>query len=373
MPPKLSDATATEKILGLYTTLLLSNREWSLTELARQFGCSKPTITRLLEKIAGQEGVKLRSARRPEERNAMYYWLERQPENVERRGLALQGKDVRLLAFYRDIVAPLVPASIARQMDDAIRRAALPLAEAERPKEYAGAAVQAALVGNIDYTPQREILQTLLQAIAEKSVCEIAYTAPGKAKRTHDMAVTSLISGNQALYARGWLVEARGKPEARYPTLLAVHRINEAHLTKRKHKLEAPPDEDGFGIINEEAFTVRTHIAPELAIFMQERNWGPDQTFEADAVVEAGQLVEAGAAGTEATEGAGNAANTPNAENAGATPATPAGGILSFTARSYAEVITWTLSHGSKLRLLEPQCLVEAVQRELRAALKGYE
>ena len=45
------DATASHKVLGLFTLLLFSGRRWSLSELAKRFACSKGTILRLVESI----------------------------------------------------------------------------------------------------------------------------------------------------------------------------------------------------------------------------------------------------------------------------------------------------------------------------------
>lgn len=52
MPPKRnSDATAGEKLLALYSLLLFSEREFSLTELAERLRCSKQTVLRLLDQL----------------------------------------------------------------------------------------------------------------------------------------------------------------------------------------------------------------------------------------------------------------------------------------------------------------------------------
>ena len=55
----MSENTATEKILGLYTLLLMSSRPWSLSMLAKKFDCSKPTMIRLLARIERIEALVL--------------------------------------------------------------------------------------------------------------------------------------------------------------------------------------------------------------------------------------------------------------------------------------------------------------------------
>lgn len=51
MGKKWSDAKPSEKLLSLYTTLLVANRPYSLTELSILLDCSKPAVTRLLEQL----------------------------------------------------------------------------------------------------------------------------------------------------------------------------------------------------------------------------------------------------------------------------------------------------------------------------------
>ncbi|MDE7370792.1 MAG: hypothetical protein K2N07_03445 [Desulfovibrio sp.] len=104
MPEK----TATEKILGLYTLLLLSPRAWSLTELARYFHCSKPTMLRLISRIERLEGIALKTELRLEEgRWQKWYQLNRTPTEAERESLRFSADAMRLLAFARDLTAPL--------------------------------------------------------------------------------------------------------------------------------------------------------------------------------------------------------------------------------------------------------------------------
>ena len=52
MPKKLDpDARPSEKLLKLFSTMLFSDRAFSLVELASILGCSKPTVLRLITNI----------------------------------------------------------------------------------------------------------------------------------------------------------------------------------------------------------------------------------------------------------------------------------------------------------------------------------
>lgn len=326
MPEK----TATEKILGLYTLLLLSSRAWSLAELARHFSCSKPTMLRLLDRIERLEGVALKAELRLEEgRWQKWYWLDRPLNSNERAHLRFSAEDMRLLAFCRALAAPFLSADMGRLLDDNLRRASALFAEG-RHGEASEPYVQPAQLGSIDYAPFAEILNTLLRAIQERRVCEITYAR--KPDRSYEMAVTRLVSGNGALYAHGWKVTDKGRAAPVHPLFFAVHRLSAVRLTRRTHELATPVEEPGFGLVEGSPFRVRLAIAPEMADHVRERVFGTGQQLE------------------DAKDG---------------------GVILSFQARSKMELLAWVLSLGRHAHVLEPDWLGHAVQEEARAILNN--
>ena len=328
MPEK----TAAEKILGLYTLLLLSSRAWSLTELAGHFQCSKPTMLRLLARIERLEGVALRMELRLQEgRWQKWYWLDRVPTDAERSGLRFSAEAMRLLAFCRDLAAPFLSADMGVALDDNLRQVAALFANAAPDAENPVPLVQPAMLGSIDYAPYAGILATLLRAIRQRLVCEISYAR--KPGRTYEMAVTRLVSGHGALYAHGWKVTDKGRVEALHPLFFAVHRLSDVRLTRRTHELRSPVEELGFGVADGAPFLVRIAVAPALASYVRERVFGPEQHFE------------------EGEDG---------------------GVILSFLARSEQEILAWVLSLGRHARVLEPVSLAEQVHDEARALLQGH-
>ena len=326
------ETTPTEKILGLYTLLLLSSRAWSLTELAEHFQCSKPTMLRLLSRIERLEGVALKMELRLwDGRWQKWYWLDRALTDAERGGLRLSAQAMLLLAFCRDLAAPFLSAEMGEALDDTLRRAAALSAEATPDAEIVLPLVQPAMLGSIDYAPFAEILATLLRAIRQRLVCEIIYAR--KPDRIYEMAVTRLVSGRGALYAHGWKVTDKGRVEALHPLFFAVHRLKDVRLTRRIHDLQSPEEEPGFGVADGAPFRVRLAVAPALAAYVRERVFGPEQHIE------------------EAEDG---------------------GVILSFLARSGQEVLAWVLSLGRHARVLEPASLAEQVRDEARALLQGH-
>lgn len=326
MPEK----TATEKILGLYTLLLLSSRAWSLSELARHFSCSKPTMLRLLDRIERLEGVDLKAELRlGEGRWQKWYWLDRALNSSERAHLRFSAEDMRLLSFCRSLAAPFLSADMGRLLDDNLRRASALFGEG-RPGEACSPYVQPAMLGSIDYSPFQEVLTTLLRAIQERLVCEISYAR--KPDRSYEMAVTRLVSGHGALYAHGWKVTDKGRVEGVHPLFFAVHRLSGVRLTRRSHELDTPLEEPGFGLVDGNPFRVSLAIAPEMANHVRERVFGTDQQLE-------------------------------ETENGGV--------ILSFQARSEKELLAWILSLGRHARVLEPCWLAREVREEARAIINN--
>lgn len=324
MPEK----TATEKILGLYTLLLLNPRAWSLTELARHFHCSKPTMLRLISRIERLEGIALKTELRLEEgRWQKWYQLARTPTGAERESLRFSADAMRLLAFARDLAAPFLSEDMGLALDDNLRRAAAHCADAVPEAETGVPLVQPAMLGSIDYAPFAQVLATLLRAIRQRLVCEITYAR--KPDRTYEMAVTRLVSGH-VLYAHGWQVTDKGRVVAGHPLFFAVHRLLGVRLTRRVHDLRSPEEEPGFGVADGAVFPVRLYIAPERASYVRERVFGPAQQIE------------------EAVDG---------------------GVILSFLARSDQELLAWVLSLGRHARVMEPPALAEKVRSEARIML----
>jgi predicted DNA-binding transcriptional regulator YafY len=334
MPRKLSDATATQRAVSLYGLLLTSRKPWSLTQLAEHFQCSKATMLRTLRKVEAHEGINLtKEPRVVDGRKRHWYALEQRPNMALRQSMTISADEMRLLILCRDIAAPFLPSDISKSLEETLGRTAvlLPEGEVQDARHYPW--VQPAMLGVIDYAPLRTVLQTILYAIEHRTVCLITYAAAGKPEREHEMAPTNLMSGRQALYLHGWRVSDKGKSEALHPLFLAVHRIKDVALTRRSHQLEPPEYEQGFGIMEGKPFRVRVYIARKAAAYVRERMFGPEQTVE----------------------------DAPDGE----------GVILSFIARSEAELLGWVLSFGSKARVLDPDFLARRVREEAQAILQG--
>ena len=190
-----------------------------------------------------------------------------------------------------------------------------------------------AMLGTIDYDPFQIILQTLLKAISKKQVCQIAYKAQDKPSRVHEMAIVGLYGSRQALYAKGWSVQDKGKSEPLHPLFLAVHRMEEIILTRRTHQISlALDDKQHFGLIEDTPFTVKVFFATELETYIRERRFSTEQLIE---------KVEDGIE-------------------------------LTFTTHSDMEVMAWILGFGSKAKAIEPAWLVQRIRAELAMMASLY-
>lgn len=325
----MSETTASEKTLGLYALLLLSTREWSLSQLACHFGCSKSTILRLLRHVERLEGVALKAVTRTTDgRPQKWYSLERPLTAPERQHTVLKADEMRLLTLCRDLAMPFLPARLSKTLDSSLRRASVLLSGQEECREHIAPFVQPASLGMIDYTPLQGMLHTLLRAIEQRIVCEVTYAPSGKPERVYEMAVTRLVSGRHALYVHGWKVVEKGCAKAQHPLFFAVHRIRAVQLTRRTHELTTPEEDAGFGLMDGTPFRVCVRITKEAATYVRERVFGPEQNIED---MEDGSVV------------------------------------LSFIARSEDELLAWVLSFGRRAYVLKPIEFAEKVRIEARA------
>ena len=87
------------------------------------------------------------------------------------------------------------------------------------------------------------------------------------------------------------------------------------------------------GIIKEDAFKVRVEFTDWAARYVSERIWSPDQKIT--------------------KKKSGNI-------------------VLSFTASSKPELISWLLSFGNEAKLVQPKWLVDDVREAVNTMQKGY-
>lgn len=336
-----------ERLLALYSMLLLSGREVSRQDLARELDCSPQTIDRDLAKLESSNFGKLLCEKRGREAR---FRLAR-PARLPR--ISLDAEGLWQLALCRAFLLHLLPERMRQQTRNVLRQASAYAAEdqgrenqrreSERetaaPEDASGAGSSAAR-GAIDYTPFEDSLETLTDAIRRHRVCRVRYrAAAGSEAKEYFFAPKKLIAFHEAIYVRGWVVSESGRAVQKYGgfTDLAVQRLLKARLTQR-HAEHLPEVRDGgedFGIMDGEPFRVSVRFLPSAAAYASERIWSEDQNFVRH-------------------------------RDGSAT--------LTMTARNDREVLSWVLSFAGTAELLSPRRLrdeVSACVRKLAALHEG--
>ncbi|MDR1241569.1 MAG: WYL domain-containing protein [Deltaproteobacteria bacterium] len=339
MPKKWTDATATHKTLLLFTRLLFFGRRLWLTELAKQFECSKATIMRMMEtiEVSGVAKIETDIERSGRARGRRWYQLRILPGTPH---IGLTRDEVEKLSFCRDLLQRLLPDGIERVIDEGIAKVSTLMEHAEERGEATLPKATRVSWGRIDYTPFQARMETLLGAISSHTVCaveyrELEYKFPDSALQRYEFVPLRLTAEYENLNAEGWLVTGKGKLEIKHPLTLAIHRICSCVPTRRVLE-DCPPlpeHQVAFGLVGYEAFPVRVVFDEVFSGYIQERIWSDDQEIVAlpDGRVE-----------------------------------------LRFRAADRNELIGWVFSFGNGATLLEPEGLRRQIREELEDMLDMY-
>jgi predicted DNA-binding transcriptional regulator YafY len=275
MPNKISEATAGQKLLKMFRTLMLDGRRHFQIDLAAEYQCSPQTIGRMAAEIESIIGPSLETGL---EHRRRFYRIRRLKRGA---ALPLEYEELRYLGICRDLAAHILPEEAARRVDNTLLNLSILMAG----QEYAGSLrpgrVSFFRKGHIDYSPHQAVIGRLLQAIEEKRVCRIRYRAAGKEKaREHRVLPGSLVSQNSALYLLGAIVTPQD--EFKHFTNLAVHRILAVEVTDQRSGIAVPPADPGvFGLPWHEPRRARIRFrAGKAAEYVRERVWSAEQSIE---------------------------------------------------------------------------------------------
>ncbi|NVM23327.1 MAG: WYL domain-containing protein [Desulfobacterales bacterium] len=320
-----------EKLISLFARLLFSRESHSLTDLARMLNCSKQTVLRLVGDIQKAYLVNIEENLKG---NRKYYRINRRflPS------LFLTETEVNVLYMCRTFAEHLLG---HEQFEEATRallksRDLLPEKKTGTPQHFASFRP-----GSIDYTPHQNTIRTIIEAMEKHKICKINYRALGAEKgKTFYIKPLKLFSHQDTVYLHARKARTPGKqyktPD--FDPLLAVHRIKKVGITEKD--FEFPKNYDfeklfnrQFGIIKEDTFKVTVEFSGWAANYAAERIWSPDQKI---------------------TKKKGG--NT----------------LLTFTASSEPELISWLLSFGDEAKLLKPKRLVAEVGQTVEQLQRLY-
>jgi predicted DNA-binding transcriptional regulator YafY len=142
-----------------------------------------------------------------------------------------------------------------------------------------------------------------------------------------------LTAYREACMQEGWSVDPRGKPRQKHRMVLAVHRMEGAEPTRLTHDFEPWSAPEYFGFPECEPYRVKIALSESAARYVRERKWSDDQAVHEHA--------------------AGSA-------------------VLEFTAQSHSEVVSWVLSFGGEVEILEPVEVRLNVAEEIKKSLNIY-
>jgi len=318
-----------EKLIGLFVRLLFSGESHSLTDLARMLDCSKQTVLRLIDNIRKAYDINIEETKQG---NRSYYRIRKATASLQ--NIPLTEAELQSLQLCKAFTRHLVGKKLYEEATQAILKSKTSLAAGHQVGECHFTAFRP---GTIDYTPQHQIIHTLIDAMEKHEVCKLTYQSMNSPRpKTYYIKPLKLFSHHYAIYLHAQKAKEPGKPYRvpQYDPLLAVHRMKAIELTN----ISFQPDKfdfekafnQQFGIIKDEAFRVEAQFTGWAASFVLERIWSPDQ-----------EIVKKGKNKI----------------------------LLKFTASSEPELISWLLSFGEQATLIKPDWLV----KKLKLAIGGME
>jgi predicted DNA-binding transcriptional regulator YafY len=318
MPKKKNpDITPAMKAIAAYWLLLFTGRAWSLPDLARELDCSKQTVMRIMDDISLSRYAKLHDWIGNDRKK--YYQLD---APKDRPAPAFTSEDIQTLLLCRDMAWNLLPDSLRETVSRAIGHTTVLLPDFDKRKSISGVmeASPQPRIG-VDYREKGEVMNCLVKARDDHRVCELEYRAAyADTPRVHRVVPCLLYRVKDSLYLEGWLLREDGDA---HQTTMTVQRIIQATMTEEVYDKPWPNDKSaGFGIIKDDPFTVKASFTRSAACYVSERTWSEDQKIQ-------------------------------NQEDGGV--------ILEFTATSWPEVISWALSFGTEITVLEPEELREEI------------
>ncbi len=301
------------KAVGLYGLLLFAGKPYSLGALATIFNCSKQTILRVAQELERVHHLKVSSFMQDGQR----YFTATSPKRPT--NICLDIEAIQHLLLCRDIVWHMLPDALRNDISQTIHSATVLLDDFDKRGEALTPLAQAHVKGVIDYTPFQGTIETLLDAMRARRLCEVTYKSPAKpAPKTFTVAPLRFLAYHEGLYLKCRLAAALEKPGDYYDPMLAVQRIRAVRDTGQTF---TPPEDadnhmpDTFGLMPGKPFRVRVAVSPSAADYIRERRWSADQTIEDH----------------------------------------PDGSLtLEFTATSEKEVVAWVLGFGKEVKILMP-------------------
>jgi len=321
-----------QKLISLFAKLLFTQRSHSLIELSRMLGCSKQTVMRLVEDIRRSYGVDVEESIKGRRK---YYRLKRLPS--ARPAINLTENEINALYMCKTFSEHLLGREFFEEATRALEKS---LAYIESEKPLASEHLASLKAGSIDYSPCQDALRSLIEAMHSRQICKIRYKSiMADRAKTFYVKPFKIFSYKDTLYLHAHLARVPGKPyrEPEFNPLLAVHRLKKVTATKRLFSIPKNYDFEkaftqNFGVIKDDSFKVEVEFTGWAARYVVERSWSPDQKIK---------------------------------RNNGKT-------VLTFSASSEPEVISWLMSFGDEAKLTNPPFLVTKAKEQIQKTVTNY-
>lgn len=336
MPKKIGDSRPGEKLLSLYTLLMLrGNHPISLIELSQLLECSKQTVLRLLDQLESSGYGKLDI---PIVKDRQHYYRMVQYGN---KNLTFGIEELSQIALCRNMLLRTLPKGIGALFGKKEEAAHIDTGEINKGETKNVGVVFTK--GYIDYSEYQDQYTQLLQSIYSNRVCEVTYRhkLPEK-RRTFYFAPKRLVIYRENIIFVGWEVNDSGEVKQVYDNYLYLYlqRFISARRTKRASENLPDPKlaqtgegEGAFGTIVNKMFHAKIEFNPEASDYIYDRKWSTNQKYE---ILSDGTL------------------------------------ILDIDVQNEAEFISWILSFGHKAKVLEPSWLRENIGQEIQLLTNMY-
>jgi predicted DNA-binding transcriptional regulator YafY len=322
-----------QKLISLFVRLLFSGESYSLTDLSRLLDCSKQTVLRLLNDITMAYGVTIDEVMKGNRKYVRIKRPERLPLNT-----AITEMELQVLQMCRDFTAHLLGKPLFEEATRALlkSRALLPGEKKAASQHFA-----TFRPGCIDYTSHFSMICTLIEAMEKKRICRLLYQPIMEDRpKTYHVKPLKIFSHHDTVYLHAQRARDPEKKhkEPRHDPLLAVHRMKKVELTDRGFEFPEKYDFEktfnlNFGVIKEKAFEAEVEFMGWAARHVSERIWSPDQKIRKTGKDRM---------------------------------------LLSFSASSEPELISWVLSFGDEAKLVKPEWLAGKVAAKIDKMRQGY-
>jgi predicted DNA-binding transcriptional regulator YafY len=334
MPKKLNENISySDKLLKLFGRMFFNPGPRSLTDLARELGCSKQAVGRLVSQIESSYQVRIEREMRG---NRLYYVFDSPKKFSPKAGLS--ASDLNTMQMCRAFTEHLLGVGQFGDAMLAIEKSTKMLPQDVALPEGNFGALR---FGTIDYTPFQKQLETLVHAMENKKVCEIMYKRIlDKRSTRHRIKPLKIFAYKETIYIHARYAKIPGKvfKPSDHDPLLALQRIKKATPTPTSFRMPDNYDFERvmnrhFGVMSGKKFLVKARFTGWAAGFVQERVWSTDQKV------------------TRIKDGSIN---------------------IEFSATSETEVLNWILTFADEGILLGPKPLVKKLKTRLAAVAAQY-